>query len=230
MKLKLRGTLKLVSAAIIISLLMGLMGVQLSSAAPQVQRGETYTISGVLVDENGDPVQGITVTVTDTTDGQTIGSDVTGSSGSWSVTWNVPSNTQLGTHRLKIESESANYYEGTTSYLDVEVVASGQATLSVEDIGKVHRGDTVIFTGTLRDDQGNPVQGATITIEGIGTCQTNQNGGFSKTYTIPNTHPLGPKTVNVQSEQLPGGLGQPSATVNLEVWSKPHFKDIKVSP
>ena len=78
-------------------------------------RTETVTISGVLVDQNSDPMPGKAVSIAITPpvgDAYTL-SATTGSDGSYSVTWDIPDDADGGTYTIYVASLGAT---GTATF------------------------------------------------------------------------------------------------------------------
>ncbi len=83
----------------------------LSSSDPTPDRGTTITLEADLDYDNGTALEGQNITFWDETEGEYLGSDLTGGSGIASVDYTIPSDAVLGDHDL-----NATYSGSSSSY------------------------------------------------------------------------------------------------------------------
>jgi len=79
-------------------------------------RTETVEITGVLVDQNGDPMPGRTASIAVTPpvgDAYTLPPATTGADGSYSTSWEIPDDAAGGTYTVNVASLGAT---GTTTF------------------------------------------------------------------------------------------------------------------
>lgn len=95
-------------------------------------QGETLVLSVQVLDELGNPVDGVLVHFYDETDGLLIGERYSDVEGFASVTWDT-SSASIGTHRLHIwnDEDPSLYVERSDVYVDVIILSPAELTISV---------------------------------------------------------------------------------------------------
>ena len=207
-------------------ILLLLLSATTALAQNKVHRGQVAEISGTVVDELGNPVAGATVELLD---GSTvIDTTTTGSSGSFTLTWNVPTSEALGPKTLTIHvpEQPALYVEESSTSIQVEVWDGTKIQLT-QVPNRIHRGDTVTISGILSMSASNdPVSGAEVKVmkgsEVVATTTTSSDGSFTVTFTVPMAWEKGPLTLVANYDGNPSSYldgSQDSSTTSL--WVRP---------
>jgi len=208
----------------LLALLLLTLAVAPALAQTKVYRGDTVTISGVVRDELGNPVAGATVRLLD---GATVlDSTTTGSDGSFTLSWTVPSDHPLGPKTLTVyvPEQPSLYVEASSTSVSIEIWAL--VVISASGPQRIHRGDTVTITGTVQGMSSGTVEvqcnGNTIATGSVSGSQ------FSVSFTVPNDWQKGPITLKVTS---PGGsyVDVQGSQVNTELWIRPTIEVTEVS-
>ena len=139
--------------------------------------GKETTISGKVTDEEGNPVEGVPVTVTINGEPTTVTTDENG-------TYTVPfTPTEAGPQEVTVTIDDDTY---KADPVDDSFTADKQtATIKVDDVDSEIDVPTNI-TGTVTDSEGNPVADTpvTVTIDGKPTTvNTDKDGKFNVPYT-----------------------------------------------
>ncbi len=214
---------------LLIAVLLLLLSATTALAQIKVHRGQVAEISGTVVDELGNPVAGATVELLD---GSTvIDTTTTGSSGSFTLRWNVPASEALGPKTLTVHvpAQPSLYVEESSVNVQVDVWDGTEIQLD-QLPSKIHRGDTVTISGKLRmSANGNPVAGAQLKLVKGGTVvvssTTSPDGSFSMTFTVPMQWERGPITLTVgydgdSSKYLDASQGSGSTAL----WIRPTIR------
>ena len=170
----------------------------------QVHRGDAITLTGVAKDQLGHVLDGLELTA-QWGDNTLPLPAITGSTGIYAFPYTVPNAQLLGYVTVTVTFDNATdpYYVAAQAQTTFLVVT--ELTIDLRG-GKVYRNSTVDFTGTVVDDQGDPIDndlnfnfywGG----EYIGTVLLEEGdtdlvfGHF-----LPLDHPLGPRRLNVSFE------------------------------
>ena len=185
-----------------------LLDVQPVSDPPPFNRGDIFTFTLTVSDENHVPVSGASVGVINDlcNSPNAVTTDLNGRA---TYSCLIPSNAAAGTHSISFgpARKSGSNDSGTVAR-QVFVRVPGSLTLDVQPttVPAIQRGQTVTFTSTVLDDHSQPISGAIIRVTSdlcgaFQTIMTDLNGRASYDCTIPNdaaggTHPFsfGPAT------------------------------------
>ena len=180
----------------------------------RVVRGLNMTVSIQLIDNAGDPIENVSVTI----DGATVGDSAvvtTDSSGIATTNLLVDALTAPGAHTI-----SATYagMPGTTGVLgdamSVQVIVLAPTVLTIDSIeGTLIAGETLIVNGTLLDEHGAALldlagnaSGGVIHlyVDGVdvgsawAVISDGPSGTYSLTYTLPQAIPAGGHSIEVR--------------------------------
>ncbi|GEM_PF-743030 len=154
-----------------------------------IKESEEKANSQTLIDENGNPMPGVTIQIND----QTFVTDENGN-------WTMPQLPE-GNHTITVSKDGK-----VLSSTKVNVGSDGE----IIDSKPVETGDRTAH-GTLRDDQGNPIAGVTIDIDGK-TTTTDALGNWQinglvdeTTYTVTASkdgYTFAPTTVDIGNETV----------------------------
>ncbi|MDL2247042.1 DUF11 domain-containing protein, partial [Methanobrevibacter sp. OttesenSCG-928-K11] len=146
--------------------------------------GETVPITGTVKDEDGNPVTDGTVKIT-LPDGTNVTVDLN-DDGEYSYNWTIPKNSTPGKYDIEAEFEGNDFYEPSSDD-GIFTIEKIKTIITIDDIeGKP--GDNVIITGTVKDENGKPLDGNVILTLPDGTIVTviAKDGEFEYPWTIPN--------------------------------------------
>ena len=159
----------------------------LSLQPASVKIGDSVVITGTLIDDNGKPVaagQSITFQVGTTL----VGSAATDPSGNARIRYDI--NLDAGTYKVMASYEGSGDYQGSTAISNL-VINLLRTTLAVSFPSTATQGKPVTLTATLKDERGNPIQGANVdfyvSATKIGTATTGPDGMASTSYTPQET-------------------------------------------
>ena len=122
---------------------------------------DPLNIMATLLDNKGNPIKGASVRFKDlTTD---YGTSTTGDDGKCGFT---ASNLTLGYHRFKVIYNGNDLYWATRTGFDVNVIKTKKNTnLSISlSSSSINLGESVTVTGTLVDEDGSAISGATVSL------------------------------------------------------------------
>jgi hypothetical protein len=130
-------------------------------------------ITGIIVDENGDPIQGATVTLRNST-GAVLATTTTPLDGSF-----IFVNVTQAVSEYNVSAAKANYV--TNTVVDIDVTAG-----STTDLGNVVLQTDALITGRIVKPDGSPISGATIELiddggSTISTTTSDAAGAFTFT-------------------------------------------------
>ncbi len=193
-------------------------------AQTKVYRGDVLTVSGVVRDELGNPVAGAEVQLLDGT--TVLDSTTTGSDGSFTLSWRVPQDHELGplTLTVYVPEQPGLYVETSSTTLSVEIWALAVITASGPQ--RIHRGDNVTISGTVQGIDSGTVEvrrgGITVTTGPV------REGRFNVSFAVPNDWPKGPVVFTVTS---PAGsyVDVEECQVSAELWIRPEIVVTEVS-
>lgn len=159
----------------------------------QIIAPDLATISGSVVDNNGDPIEGVTITLS----GTSTGSVMTNASGDYSFTGLAPGTytvTETQPSKYDDGGEDAGTIGGTPTGDDTVNDVISDIVLSAGDDSVDNDFDEVIqpgsISGTVVDENGDPIQGVTIRLSGAATevAVTGSDGTYSFTGLVPGTY------------------------------------------
>ncbi|MGL4670435.1 MAG: hypothetical protein ACRCVG_07600 [Methanobacteriaceae archaeon] len=145
--------------------------------------GDNVTISGILLDENSNPVSGANVTIV--VDGVSW-IVVTDSSGIFTLNYTVDRSGIITVIYKYDGNETYNPSSNSTSFEGLKL----NTTININNINNTKISNNVNISGILLDENNNPISNGTITIiiNGIATnVTTNNTGGFNYEYTVNTT-------------------------------------------
>ena len=150
--------------------------IELDEIAP-IKSGESITISGKLVDANGNPVVG-TIKLLINNGKATVKTD---SNGVFTYDYTL---SKVGTNNITVSYLGANRYTASEATTTVTVGALN-TKLTIDPV-TAKKGDKITITGKLVDENGNPVVGTVKLLinGGRATVKTDENGVFSYEYTV----------------------------------------------
>ena len=200
------------------------MAVAPALAQTKVYRGDVLTVSGVIRDELGNPVPGAEVQLLE---GATVlDSTTTGSDGSFTLSWQVPRDHELGpvTLTVYVPEQPSLYVEASSTTLSVEVWAL--AVLTASGPQRIHRGDTIAITGSVQGMDSGTVEvrrgGVTVATGPV------REGQFNVSLAVPSDWPKGPLVLTVTT-QAGSYVDVEECQVSAELWIRPEIVVTEVS-
>ncbi|WP_311245653.1 carboxypeptidase-like regulatory domain-containing protein [Microbacterium sp. WCS2018Hpa-23] len=124
-------------------------------------------ITGVVTDDTAAPQPGATLTLTDA-NGDVVATTTSGADGSYSF----PGVVATAGYTVRVTAPAGMIPEGATSAAVDLTTADGVADFTVRDI------IPVAVSGRVVDNDGNPVPGATVTVDGVQTTTTDAQGNY----------------------------------------------------
>ncbi len=214
-----------VSTCCTLSLLLSTVAIGVY-AQNKVYRGQLVDITGKVVDELGQGVPGATIQLRDGTN--VLASTTSGSEGSFTINWNVPTSYPLGskTLTLYVPEQPSIYVEESSTYIEIEVWDG--TVLELDSLPqRIHRGELISVSGSLMMlGSGNPVSEAMVVIfcgqNKIGSTETGLNGRFSLSFTVPSSWRRGPIAITAEFLGSPATYLDGSEDLgNTALWVKP---------
>ena len=143
-------------------------------------QGQVLVISVQVLDELGNPVEGVLVHFYDETDGLKIGEDYSNSEGFASVLWNT-SFASIGKHRLHIwnEEDPSIFVERSDTFVEVEIVSPAELVLSISSPSAVKPGEEFVITVLVSNKGGADALSVEVSINGIKKGLGNITAGSS---------------------------------------------------
>jgi hypothetical protein len=185
-----------------------------------VARGDSYTLTGKLVDAEGNPVVGETVYIFD--GNEIIGSTTTSADGSFTYTYTVPADATLGDHTIKAyfpTDGEAFYWESsaTTTVRYSSKPRIENLSVSPQTVGIA---DTVTISADVYDDVGISSVTATITDpKGNSTTKDMSCSGSTCTADTNDTWIAGDYTVTVTATNKDGIQTSETASFTVEAYA-----------
>ena len=188
--------------------------------------GESLTFHGTLLDEHGLPLQeqdidkgGIIHLTIDGVDVGALYSTLSNSStGEWSITYNLPLNTDYGEHVVQVDffggftwvdpmgqgdSLNPEYYLPSSSVSIFNVTQTSQVVLTTPP-GEIDRNQLLTIEGMLTDGAGRPLPSRSLSVymndQLLTGLNVDQDGNFSLFIPVPSDMPLGPRIVKIVFE------------------------------
>jgi predicted transcriptional regulator len=153
-----------------------------------ISKGSSAVIDGVLTSNQGG-VQGIVEVSVGSVPFRKV---VTGATGGFAVTYDVPWTTEAGPLQVTLTYRGSKVYRPTATTVMYTVVSDTMFVVPKEPL-VAHRGTGITLKGTLVDAWGDvpglPIAGVPVTLNlpdgTVGTAMTNMNGNFTYYYTVP---------------------------------------------
>lgn len=145
-----------------------------------VIKGEPIIISGKLTDINGQIIPGVAVKILINDSPKTIR---TGNYGDFDHIYVM---NKVGTNNITVSFNGNDDYEACELTTTVEV-NKVQTHVKVDDIQSIIKGNTVVITGKVTDENGNKIVGGAVKILINGspkTVRTDSNGVFTHSYVM----------------------------------------------
>ena len=185
--------------------------------------GDSVIFSGKLLDERGQPLneagelKGGLIHLR--IDGIDVGPSFTtlsnSSSGTWSITYQIPLDMSFGPHNATVEflggfswvdpmgqgdSLNPEYYLGSSDFIEFNVTQTSQVVINTPP-GEIDRTEVVTVEGILTDGIGRILANRTLSLRlnsvEISSIDVGENGSFTGFIPIPPDMPLGPMIVGV---------------------------------
>ena len=194
-------------------------------------RGLEHILSGILVDELGNPISNTTIEFFNENDGFAPPFETT-SDGKFSYTIFVAEGqTNIFTIDIKVEDGDIPYLLITDFEVDVIPQSSVILTLNIDNENKkAYRGENVSLSGTLTDDSGTPLENQTlgININSIFLyATTNEVGSFTANYPLVSNYNLGISNASVIFNETDWYLGNYQNN-SFFVFGKTTFQNVVV--
>ena len=185
--------------------------------------GESVTFHGTLLDEHGDPLieNGVESggVIHLSIDGSDVGAIYTAisnsSTGIWSITYDLPLDTDFGAHIVKVEffggftwvdpmgqgdSLNPEYYLPSSSESIFNVTQTSQVVLTTPP-GEIDRNQLLVIEGMLTDGAGRSLPDRALSVymneQLLTGLDVDSNGNFSLFIPVPSDMPLGPRIVKI---------------------------------
>jgi len=171
----------------------------ISVSPTTVYRGDQLSISGKLTSGSNDPMADSTIYILYS--GQQISSAMTSSKGTFDASISVPMNSSVGENTVKTRYPGTTIYAEAIAEVKIKVISNTQLELTSPSKENIERNETIVISGTLKDDANQPAKNALINISWPifnATVFTNEKGIFSINYSIPATATLGESTITTK--------------------------------
>ncbi|MEC8540556.1 MAG: Ig-like domain-containing protein [Candidatus Thermoplasmatota archaeon] len=165
-----------------------------------VNREEVMTIEGILFDLVDNPLPNLTIEVW--LDGEFMTNVDTDEDGVFTAVYPVPANAALGPVLLEVKFDGSSFY--LPSYTNGTWNIFSHIVLTVEIPETVAVGQNITITGTVADNQLNPIPNhqVELAIEGITITllTTDLNGAYSYDWTVSDLFEFGNRTITAYSD------------------------------
>ncbi len=157
-------------------------------------RGDTIDVTGIISNQQGG-ISDVTVELVVDGVGQQI-YDITSSTGSFSVSWDVPSSATIGTYNFTI-SVGAIYYDidSNSDFWEIDLHLLSQITGELSSYPDIMPGEEFVFIFGLADEDGNALVGEDVQVflnsTSLGTWTVTSAGNNRITHTLPESWPSG---------------------------------------
>lgn len=171
----------------------------MSVSPTTVYRGDQLSISGKLTSGSNDPMADSTIYILYS--GQQITSAITSDQGTFDANISVPMNSSVGENTIKTRYAGTTIYAEAIAEAKIKVLSNTQLDLTSPSKKDIERNETIIISGTLKDDVNQPIKNALINISWTlfnATIFTDENGIFSINYSIPATATLGESIITAK--------------------------------
>jgi len=188
--------------------------------------GESVTFQGTLLDEHGQLLidDGINTggVIHLSIDGVDVGAIFTSisnsSTGNWTITYDLPLNTNFGAHEVKVDffggftwvdpmgqgdSLNPEYYLPSSSTTIFNVTQTSQVVLTTPP-GEIDRNELLVIEGMLTDGAGRVLPNRALSVymneQLLTGLNVDSEGNFSLFIPVPSDMPLGPRVVKIVFE------------------------------
>ena len=185
--------------------------------------GESITFHGTLLDEHGhslidDGIETggiIHLTIDEIDVGALYSTQSNSSTGEWSITYNLPLDTDYGAHLVKVDffggftwvdpmgqgdSLNPEYYLPSSSTSIFNATQTSQVVLTTPP-GEIDRNQLLTIEGMLTDGAGRTLPGRSLSVymndQFLTGLNVDQDGNFSLFIPVPSDMPLGPRIVKI---------------------------------
>ena len=190
-----------------------------------VNREEVMTIEGLLLDLVDNPLPNLTIEVW--LDGNFMTNVETDENGLFTAVYPVPADAALGPVLLEIRFNGSTFY--LPSYTNATWNIFSHIVLTVDLPETVAVGQNISITGSVADNQLNPIQGhqVELIIDGITITSivTDSNGDFTYLWTVSDLFEFGNRTITAYS----GSQGYYRANSTNTTFFLAHRADLTVS-
>ncbi len=190
-----------------------------------VARGDSLTVSGKLLDIEGNPVVGEKIYIFD--DNTLLGTTITGSDGSFSFTYQVPANATLGDHTITayFPTDGIAFYWKSSAKTTVRYSSTPRIENLTVSPSTCGIGDTVTISANVYDDVGIKSVTATITSPSGTSSTVDMNcSGNTCTAETNSTWDAGTYSVVVTATNLDGIQSTASTSFSVEAHANIGFQ------
>ena len=194
-------------------------------------RGFEHNISGIIVDELGNPLSNTTIEFFNENDGFAPPFQ-TALDGKFNYNIFVSEGqTSIFTVDIKIEDGEQLHLQETDFEIDIIPQSSVTLTLNIDNEGKkAYRGENVSLSGTLIDSSGTPLENQTLGINinsNIIYTSTNELGSYAANYPLVSNYDLGISNVSIIFSETDWYLGN-TENNSFAVSGRTTFKNVIV--
>ena len=213
--------------------------IEVTSVTGSAVAGESVTFTGTLLDEHGAPLiengedKGGVVHLS--IDGIDVGPLYTSisnaSTGTWSITYDLPLNTDYGAHTFTVDflggftwvdpmgqgdSLNPEYFLPSTITEQFNATQTSQVVLTTPP-GEIDRNELLLIEGMLTDGAGRVLPGRELDVymndQFLTSLSVSDNGTFSLFFPVPPDMPLGPRNVRIEFSGEEFVIGSNSTTI-----------------
>ena len=194
-------------------------------------RGFEHNISGIIIDELGNPLPNATIEFFNENDGFAP-PFLTSPDGKFSYNIFVSEGqTSIFTVDIKIEDGEQVYLQETDFEIEIIPQSSVTLTLSIDNENKkAYRGENVSLSGTLVDSSGTPLVNQTLGINvnsNIIYTSTNELGSYAANYPLVSNYNLGISNISIIFSETDWYLGN-TENNSFVVSGRTTFEDVVV--
>ena len=162
---------------------------EITALDPSATKGGQFTVAGTVTDSQGRPVDGMSLEIfineTKEHGGILLGTGQS-SNGTFEIVVQVPTDIPVGKYQVLAHALPLEGY--LDSWSDPPIIIRSETETTLEGPDSVLVGSTGAFTGTLREESGEPLadHDVQLLIDGalVGTTQTSPEGEFSFEHTF----------------------------------------------
>ena len=160
----------------------------ITEVAPIVWKGDTFSVTGKVVDFNENPASNMSVRIYITENktllGYLAGIGKTDDYGIFKIECQIPKNVDVGTNNVVAYSIQNDIYKASNSDPLIEIYSDTK--LNLDMVSSVGLGDVLNISGVLEDESNSPLEDKIIKIyrdsENIGQVNTDKEGKFTYQY------------------------------------------------
>ena len=168
-----------------------------STTASSIGLGETLNIKGFLIDAGNIPVRGAAVKVS--WNGSFIGQMITDAQGMFNLTYVPPSS--LGVYHVSVVYDGDQFRRGTQTQTTIVIKDKGTHLQMNVTPETAERNQSILIQGSLASSTDETMSFVPLNIlydgELVGNVSTRSDGSFEMPWRIPQTSPLGNRTIAV---------------------------------